>query len=111
MSDFTIITNNHPRELVAFCGLPESAKSDFDYVREEEDQHGARFVRYKRAWYDVNEFVRIVKPGALNTGFAHIDFSGKLEGWEGIQGDTYFSATLVRYVDDGERVIVGRCFS
>lgn len=56
----------------------------------------ARFFNYKNAWFDTCEFMRT--PSALNA-------------WDGYQSDTFFSGTLVRYVDDFERVIVGRYFS
>jgi hypothetical protein len=29
------------------------------------------------------------------------------QGWDGYRSDSYFSGIVVRYVDDGERVIAG----
>jgi len=85
-----ITTNNQPRELVAFEDLPESECEDFAG----RDRFFPRFFCYRGAWYDVGEFVR-----------------AEIASWDGVQSDTYFSGVLIRYVDDCERVIVGRYYS
>jgi hypothetical protein len=91
-----IITNSHPRDLFCFWDLPEAAQPDFDYITGE-DRYSPRLFRYRGAWYDTGEFFPIPD---------HPDWRGLR--WDGYQSDSYFSATLVRYVDGGERVIVGR---
>lgn len=88
-----ITTNNQPRELVAFEDLPESERENFDYVAGK-GRFVPRFFCYRGAWYDVGEFVR-----------------AEIASWDGVQSDTYFSGVLIRYVDDCERVIVGRYYS
>jgi hypothetical protein len=96
MSDenkITIITNNVPRTLVTFNDLRKEDQADFDYVGEY-DKDSPRFFAYKGAWYDANEYMRC--------------HDTRLQGWDGYAGDTYFSGTLIKYVDDYERVIVGR---
>ena len=93
------ITNGQPRELACFEELPARAARDFDYIRDDE-RYSARFVKYRGAWYDLGEFMR-VPSGALD----------ELARWDGMQADTYFSATLARYVEHGERVIIGRCYA
>lgn len=107
-----VTTNNVPRGLVSLAELPAGvAASEFDYV-DADDAHGPRFFRYRGAWYDVQEFVRIVKRSHA-TGWAHgVDDGSPLLAWDGVATDSAFSATLVRYADnDGERVIVGRASS
>ena len=47
-----ITTNNFSRPMMAFCDLPLSIQSDFDYI-ENEYKDSARFVQYKGAFYDV----------------------------------------------------------
>lgn len=91
-----IITNSHPRDLFCFWDLPEAAQSDFDYI-EGEDRYSPRLFRYGGAWYDTGGFFRLPD---------HPDWRDL--PWNGYQSDSYFSGTLVRYVDDYERVIVGR---
>jgi hypothetical protein len=93
-----IITNNQPRELVCFADLPAKAQSDFDYVKEDE-KFSDRFVQYKGAWYDVNEYQRVTK-----------EMRSEYQKWDGYQNDSYFSGTLIKFVDDNERVIVGRWY-
>lgn len=117
-----VVTNNKPRELVSICAMPLKARADFDYIWPREDMtdeekqecdaaYDARFFAYRGAWYDVQEFER-VSPG-MRKQFAANQLRAKVcHAWDGIQSDTFFSATLVRYASrDGETIIVGRCYS
>lgn len=99
-----IISNNQPRHLMALHELPRKvAEAEFDYVT---DDLAPRFFKYRGAWYDVQEFVRIA-PRARAVGFEHpADDGSPLLAWDGIATDSYFTATLARYAD--ESVIVGR---
>ena len=90
-----IITNNQPRDLISWYDLTEKEQADFDYI---EDGEFSGF-RYKGQVYDLGEFMRC--PDSVN------DFSD----WNGISYDTFFSGVLVKYTNDFESVIVGRCFS
>lgn len=104
-----VTTNNVPRDLVSLAELPAGvAASEFDYVGED-DAYSPRFFRYRGAWYDVHEFVRIVERSRA-TGWAHgVDDGSPLLAWDGIATDSLFSATLIRYADrDCDSVIVGR---
>ena len=106
-----IKTNNCPRGLVSVQDMPEKDRADFDYI-DENAQFTARVFRYRGAWYDVNEFVRIVKRSAGNMGFCHgVDDDSPLLQWNGIQTDTHFSGVVVRYVDGFERVIMGSVYA
>lgn len=98
-----IKTNHHARPLVTFseaCDAKGFDTSDFDYI--EEHQHcDPRLFCYRGHWYDVNEFVRIIPQGSTQAiGFCHYDHSGKLNAWDGIQTDSYFSAVVVRIARD-----------
>ena len=84
-----IITNNKPRQLIFGCELTEKQKQYFDYI-EDIDNHN--FVKYKNNIYDLSEFM-ITES---------IDM---LKDWDGYSRDSYFSGTLVKYVDDN--VIMG----
>lgn len=99
MDDVTIITNGQARDLLALCDLTPSEASDFDYITGE-DTYSPRLFRYKGAVYDANEFMRANGESAPS----HRPFAA----WHGVQADTYFSGVLIRYVDDFERIIVGR---
>jgi hypothetical protein len=97
MSDnkITIVTNNVPRTLVSFNDLRKEDQADFDYIGEY-DKDSPRFFAYKGAWYDANEYMRCP------------DTCEAFKDWDGYAGDSYFSGTLIKYVDNYERVIVGR---
>lgn len=65
-------------------------------VIEDSDTDEAHFV-YKGEKYYLSDFMRSTDP--------------RYAEWDGIQADTYFSATLVKFVDNYERVIVGRTYA
>ncbi len=91
----TVRTNNVPRDILDASELAPSEREEFDYLDWEALERGedsASFFRFKGDIYDLGEFT--VAPSGLTD-------------WDGYQADTYFSGTLVRYVDDFERVIVG----
>ncbi len=101
-----ITTNNVPRELVSFADLPEKARSDFDYI-DEPGHYNPRLFKYRGDYYDAGEYVRIV-PFADRVGFEHGTENVDLLRWHGIQTDSYFSATLIRWNYDDDTVIVAR---
>ena len=90
MSNIKIMTNNKPRQLIYGYELSDKQKQDFDYV-EDIDSHD--FVKYKNNIYDLSEFMRI-------------ENNDNLKDWHGYSSDSYFSGTLVKYVDD-DTVIMG----
>lgn len=109
MNNLTITTNNVPRDLITFADLTEKEREWFDYV-DAEEHYSPRFVRYRGEAYDTHEFVAI-RPRSQAVGFQHgVDEDSPLLGWHGIQTDSYFSGTLVRYMEDYERVVVGRYY-
>lgn len=92
-----IITNNQPREILSWYDLTEKEQKEFDYLDTDEKQGFANFVRYHNWVYDIGEFMSA----------SHDEF----KIWDGYSSDTYFSGILIRYVDDNERVIMGRYYS
>jgi hypothetical protein len=117
MSELTIQTNGHWYELKPLTELPRKATREFDYVRDEEEHYTPRFFRYRGAWYDSHEFVRIV-PRARQVDFEHgVSEGSPLLQWGGIQTDSFFSGVVIRYEKDGgdygdwDRVQVGLALS
>ena len=104
MNKLTIVTNRQPRELLALCDLPEKARKDFDYI-EDEDQFSSRLFAYRGHYYDVCEFMRTPDNEPARQEL------NELSTWDGYASDSYFSGVVVKYVDDCERVIVGRYYS
>lgn len=103
MSDFTVITNNVPRDVIDAYELSESERAVFDYIDWPAIDSGngsAQFFRYRGELYDLGEFQRWDNPA-----------SPTRTEWDGVRSDSFFSGVLVRYVDDNERVIVGRYYS
>ena len=97
MTNVTIESNHHERELHCLFELPDEAQPDFDYVTG--DEHASpRFFKYLGEWYDVNEFMTTRGVPAF-------------AGWHGYQSDSFFSGVLIRYTDDFEAVVVGRYWS
>ena len=94
----TIRTNNVPRGFVYSFELSEEEKKDFDYYNAEELDN-ATFFRYRGQVYDLGNFMRFQ------------DRSSPLSKWDGAAGDSYFSGTLVRLVEDEERIVVGAYYS
>ena len=82
-----------PRDILYGWQIPESRK-DFDWM---DDEHFdmAEFFRYKGRVYALVEFTR----------------SNAFPGFDGYASDSYFSGVLVRVVDDGESVVVGRYYA
>ena len=102
MDKLTIVTNNVPRNIIYGYELPESARTDFDYI-DAEDFGGHAFVQYKGNYYDLSDFMRIEPHNSFNC-------IREFHNWSGYHGDSYFSGVLIKRVDD-ERVIVGRYYN
>lgn len=96
MSDLKIVTNNVPRNTIYWHGLTASEQEWFDYLKTEDEQVQATFFRYRGNAYDLGEFSRV------SWGYAP-----SFIGWELYQSDSYFSGIVVRFVDDGDRIVCG----
>lgn len=96
---FNVVTNNMPRNVIYGFELSEKERQEFDYMENVDD---GTFFKYKGNVYDLREFMRVsdVMQNCHN-----------LAGWDGYQYDSFFSGVLIKYVDDCERVIVGRFYS
>jgi hypothetical protein len=98
-----VITNNIPRDVIDAYELTVKEREDFDYLNWQAIDAGedsASFFRYRGHLYDLNEFTRwdATPHDALRV-------------WDGYRSDSFFSALVVRYVENCERVIVGLVLS
>lgn len=82
-----IRTNNIPRDILYWCELTDKQKSDLCHYDGIED---SSFFVYRNHTYDMSDFMY-----------------GGPAGWDGYHTDSFFSAVLVRYVEDYQRVVVG----
>lgn len=92
-----IITNHHYRHWLYFCELTDAEQKehadDYDGVQD------STFFRYRGRLYDLSDFMRV--------GRDHVGF----HGFHGYKTDSYFSAVLVKYSDDGDSLKVGLALS
>ena len=97
-----VITNNVPRDLIDAWELTPAEREEFDYLdwaAIELGEDSASFFRFHGDLYDLGEFsVWQTRPDMLRE-------------WDGYASDSAFSATVVRYVDNCERIVVGRVLS
>ena len=106
MSDVTIITNNHKREVLDAWQLTLSDRAEFDYLdwpAIERGEDSATFLRYRGRLYDLND----TEPGPGSSGMP-----AQLGGWDAYVSDSFFSGVVFRYVhdDDDYTVIAGRYY-
>jgi hypothetical protein len=98
-----ITTNNVPRDLIDAWELSPTEREEFDYLNWDAIEAGedsATFFRYRGQLYDLGEFTRWDGP----------EFS-PLAKWDGYRADSFYSALVIRFVDDHERVVVGLALS
>ena len=99
-----IRTNNVPRDIIDGYELSQDERREFEYIDWEAVERGEAspsFFRYKGTTYDLGEFMAATGMPADNP----------LTDWDGFLSDSYFSAIVVRYADDYERVVVGLALS
>lgn len=104
MAEFRIITNNVSRLIVDASELTTKERKNFDYLnwtKLESGDESAEFFRYRGHVYSLEEFM---------TTYGMPEFS-PLKKWDGYLADSFFSGIIVKFVDDGERVIVGTFLS
>lgn len=103
-----IRTNGHTRRLYAVADVPAKVQEQFDYIVGD-DCFYDRLFKYQDYWYDVHEFMHIVKRSSSRDMMAMmVDDDSPLLAWTGCQTDSYFSAILIRMVvvDEEEHVVV-----
>jgi hypothetical protein len=104
----TIRTNNVPRDVIDAWELSAEERAQFDYLDWDAIEAGsdsASFFRYRGELYDLGEFSAdygITRGAGLP---AH------LADWDGYMSESFFSALVVRYCEDFERVVVGLVMS
>ena len=106
MSEITVITNNAHRDVIYGYELTAEEREQFDYIAWDEPDNDSdvhNFFRYKGELYDLEEF----QP----TTQLHSPETKELREWSGYMSDTFFSGMVIRYVENFERVVVGRYYS
>jgi len=100
-----ITTNNTPRDIINAWELSESDRGEFEYLdwpAIDRGEDSRDFVRYQGGLIDLGDVMVIggtITPQMREAGF---------HKWDGYSSDSFFSGLVFRWVDDCERVIVGR---
>ena len=104
----TIRTNNIPRLVIDAYELSAEERAEFDYINWDAVDDGSdspTFFRFKGRLYDLGEF-------SADYGITRgAGLPPHLSDWHGYMSETFFSAIVIRYVDDFDRVVVGEVFS
>lgn|SRR5487761_1389650 len=99
-----VITNNMPRDIIDAGELTPAERAEFDYLdwpAMERGEDSASFFRYRGQLYDLGEF-------SVDYGIAKgSGLPDHLSRWDGYMSDSFFSAIVVRYVNDNEQVVIG----
>lgn len=99
-----VITNHVPRDVIEGYEVNSlKERKEFDYINWDAIDKGedsATFFRYKGNLYDTNDCEPIFR-----------DTIQGFKEWDGIFTESFFSGVVFRYVDNFERVIVGRYYS
>jgi hypothetical protein len=124
-----IISNWHARDLLSYVQLPDGVgPREFDYFADQVDLdengdadelYDARFFEYLGSWYDTHEYTLLVADPELRhrDGFITIHPDHPFRPWTGVQTDSAFSCTLIRYPREFDRydgpiiedaIVVGR---
>lgn len=104
----TTITNNAHRPIIEAYELTPTERQEFAYIDWEAIDQGkedATFFRYQGQLYDLGEFTTT----SPNPWTGTLPADSELLKWDGYLLETYFSAIVVRLVN--EYVVVGRILS
>ena len=107
--NMTIRTNGVARDIVEAYELNAQERSDFDYLDWEAIENGndsRSFVRYRGQLIDLGDVMRCPQPTIDAPAGTVWDTLSR--EWDGYESDSFFSGLLFKYVDNCERVIVGR---
>jgi hypothetical protein len=100
-----VTTNHKKRPIIEAYELTAREREEFDYLdwpAIDDGRDSASFVRYRGQLYILSDFSAdygITKGAGL---------PDSLTGWDGYLTDSFFSAVVIRYVDDYEYVVMGK---
>lgn len=96
-----IRTNNIPREIINGWELSDEERKEFDYLDWEkvlDGEDSTQFFRFKGQLYDISQF-SFCRPIA------------EFKEWDGYFSESAFSGVLVKYVNEGDQVVIAQYFS
>jgi hypothetical protein len=95
------ISSNHKiQKLLTLAELPESARSEFDYIGDAADS--PRFVLHRGSYYDCLDTQKITTHNGDRMGWAMVvDIKSPLAKWQSVVSESYFSGVLFKFKDNG----------
>lgn len=106
-----VTTNNQPRPVFpvffnAQANEWQEPNTHDEYAQAEND--GGHGFRYRGELYSLSEFENVRNGISVPVATPGEGERDELARWDGVQADSYWSATVVRYTDEYDAVIVGR---
>lgn len=107
---WNVITNGHRRPLIYRYELTDGERSAMGYDESASEDETAQYVRYRGDVIPLSDFTTTA-PTAWNGADEF-----RRMGWDGYAVDSYSTATVVRYTDDGSGgemfgyVVIGRAW-
>ena len=117
MSKLKIVTNHVPRDVVMGYQMDHKIlKDEFDIETESmnddeiSDLCSMQFVKFRGVWYNLQDFIT-TSPVPWNHGLPE-----EFLDWHGYASDSFFSGTLLKYVEDNDildydRVVMATYYS
>ena len=117
MSKLKIVTNHVPRDVVmGYQKDHKILKDEFDIETESmnddeiSDLCSMQFVKFRGVWYNLQDFIT-TSPVPWNHGLPE-----EFLDWHGYASDSFFSGTLLKYVEDNDildydRVVMATYYS
>lgn len=102
MDELVIKTNWQPRDILHWYELTDKERAEFDYIDTEQKQYEAEFMRYRGNCYDLHDMER---------GLGMSEMPQQFKEWDNYISDSFFSGILIKWVDNGERIIAARYYS
>jgi hypothetical protein len=107
MSDVRVDIISEPLEVIDGWELTDQERKEFDYLdwtAIDDGRESATFFRRNGEVHDLGEFCRTW--GMNRDGDTQPEW---MRDWDGYRADSYFSALLVRFVDEDGQPATGEC--
>jgi len=105
MNELEIMTNHHWKEILYGHEVPQKVLDDYDWLEEEDKAYG--WVKYRRTWYHLSDFMNLHNK----VHNPHFDNNHPFAEWDGYHGDSFFSGVLIKFSDCGDSVKMATYFS
>ena len=95
-----ITTNKLWQQFHYIDEVPKDVVSDYLDLYETDEGFEDGWIKYKKDWYHLNDFLRLSKGSPLHS-----------QGWEGYHAESYFSGKVLKISENGEGYQIGAYYS